>query len=420
MLGAVLTGLAADKMDALSGAMMQSAKTAVELAIGLLGPLCLWLGLTRIVERAGLLDQLARALQRPMKRLFPSIPKDHPALGAIIMNFSANVLGMDNAATAFGLRAMRALNTLDITPGVASNAMIMFLAINTAGIAAFPVNVVAARAAIDPATAGHIIAPTIVVSIVSMVVAILWVKLLERVRWFEPRGVVSAPVLTPAEVEEDKREPTPLAPSKRTWVAVLLASVAFIALLTFRLGSNMMAGTPILQVLRSASGWAFPLLAAAMLLYGAARGVKPYEAAVEGARQGIEVFVRILPYLVIVLVAVGMLRASLAMDYLTAFIAPIAGPLGFPSAVVPQALVRPLSGTAAMGVLVDILKTHGPNSPEGFISSVIYGSSETTFYVISVYFGAVSVRSLRHALVACLLSDISGMFIAVWVSRLFL
>ena len=199
----------------------------------------------------------------------------------------------------------------------------------------------------------------------------------------------------------------------------IVVAGALAGLLIYRIVINISGGALAMDVLRSASGWLFPLLAAAMLLYGYSRGVKTYEAAVDGARQGFDVAVRILPYLVIILVAVGMMRSSGAMDALTSLLAPVVEPLGMPVAVLPQALIRPLSGSAAMGVLVDVLKTYGPDSREGFTASVIYGSSETTFYVLSVYFGAVSVRSVRHALLACLLSDVSGMFIAAWIARLF-
>lgn len=422
VLGAVFTALVGGKMDGLTGAMLQSAKSAVELAIGLVGSLCLWLGLMRIVERAGLLAAIARGMEPILRRLFPSVPKDHPALGAIMMNFSANLLGMDNAATAFGLRAMRALNALNARPGVATNAMVMFMAVNTAGIQAFPINVVAARAALNPQTAGRVVVPTLLVTILSMGVAIAWTRVFERLRRFSFESAPVAPGASAPPAEEDGVAAVPLSEggSRRdVWLA-RAGGVALAGLLAYRIVADARAGAAAGDLVRAVAGWALPLLAAAMLLYGLSRGVRAYEAAVEGAKQGFEIAVRIIPFLVMILVAVGMMRASGAMDALTAALEPFLAPLGMPAAVLPQALIRPLSGSAAMGLLVDTLKAYGPDSIEGLTASVIYGSSETTFYVLTVYFGAVGVRSLRHALLACLLSDVSGMFIACWVARAFL
>ena len=416
---ALLGSGAGGSMNALSAAMLASAKAAVELALSLIGPLCLWLGLMRIVERAGLLAAIARVSQPLLRRLFPSVPPDHPAFGAIVMNFAANFLNMDNAATAFGLRAMRALKSLSRTPGVATNAMVLFLAINAAGISAFPVNVIAARAALKPDTAGDIMLPTLIVSFLSLLTAIGWAKLFER--FSKPPPETIAPEATGPIQEEPSviEAPPPPPPARDRWIAAALG-VALVALLVFRVVADVRGGLAIFSALRVAAGWVLPLLACAMVIYGYSRGVKVYEAAVEGARQGFEVFVSIVPFLVIILVAIGMIRASGVMDALTTLLTPVTEPLGMPAAVLPQALIRPLSGSAAMGVLVDTLKVYGPDSPEGFISSIIYGSSETTFYVLGVYFGAVGVRSLRHALAACLLADLSGMLIAVWVARLFL
>jgi spore maturation protein SpmB len=271
--------------------------------------------------------------------------------------------------------------------------MILFLAINTAGISAIPVNVVAARAAIDPSTAGDIVLPTIIVSCLTMITAVLWVHLLQRLPGFvrtRPDGVGES--VTDAVAVE----PAPPQPALRVRLGVAAVAASCAAAVSFAFGQEVTAqgwGTGI----RSVSGWLFAIFGAGMILYGAYRGVKVYEAAIDGAKEGFEVAIRIMPYLVIILVAVGMLRASSLMDALVSAVAPVTNVLGMPGAVLPQALVRPLSGSAAMGVLVDILQREGPSSPAGFVASVIYGSSETTFYVLSVYFGAVGVRSLGRA-----------------------
>ncbi len=412
------------RLDALTGAMLGGAKGAIDLALALAGSLCLWLGILRVGEKAGVMDALGRAMLPIMRRLFPQVPAGHPAFGAMLMNLAANVLGMDNAATAFGLKAMRALDTLNRVPGVATDAMILFLAINTAGISAVPVNVVAARAAIDPTTAGRIVLPTMIVSVITTLTALFWVRLFERIpryRKTRPDGDGVASLREMPDGSSDSEVPP--APALVPPSFAVRASVLALAL--FALSGVMFAWVTLARqdglgaALRSASGATFVIFAAGMLIYGASRGVKVYEAAVEGARDGFDVAVRIMPYLVIILVAVGLLRASGLMDAAISALAPVSDAIGVPGAVLPQALVRPMSGSAAMGVLVDTLQREGPNSQVGFISSVIYGSSETTFYVLSVYFGAVAVRSLRHALIACLMSDLTGMLIAVWIARVF-
>lgn len=421
--GSVCVAALTGHMDALSGAMMQGAKSAVELCLGLIGGLCLWLGLMRVVERAGLLERLSGAITPIMRRLFPSIPAGHPATGAMVMNLSANILGMDNAATAFGLRAMRALDSLNRVPGTATDAMALFLAINTAGISAVPVNVIAARATFDPQTAGLIVAPTITVTCLSMLAAIGWMKLLTALPLFRAREVTGGSSTGRAAAAEEaalEAPPTP-APLPATLRERLLGygAMVLVALsLVYRLALDVSA-SGVLVTLKAASGWLFALLAVAMVGYGVARGVRVYEAAVEGAQEGFSVAIKILPYLVIILAAVAMFRASTAMDALVGVLSPVTDALGMPAAVLPQALVRPLSGSAAMGLLVDVLKTHGPNSLEGYMASVIYGSSETTFYVVSVYFGAISVTKLRQALIGCLLADLTGIALAVAVARLF-
>lgn len=399
-------------MEALSTGMIQSAAGAVELALGLVGVMTLFLGLMKVAEAGGLLVIIARLIRPLMTRLFPEVPPEHPAMGAMILNMSANVLGLGNAATPFGIRAMQELDKLNTRPGTATNSMAMFLAINTAGVTLLPTGVIAIRAAAGSADPAAILPTTLFATICSTIAAICAVKLYQRFFPIGPLDPNAAPIdrpwvteEAPAALENDDGGSYP------AWVS-MLALGTLIALVPI----TVLYG-------RAISPWIVPTLMLGFLLFGMLRGVRIYEVFVEGAKDGFQVALRIIPYLVAILVAVGMFRASGAMDFLVRTIGAVTGPLGLPAEALPMALLRPLSGSGAYGVMASIINDPaiGPDSYVGLLVTTLQGSTETTFYVLAVYFGAVQVRRIRHTLAAALTADVVAVIAAVAIcSYLFL
>ena len=396
-------------IEALSAAMIESAKGAVDLAIGLVGVMTLFLGLMKIAEAGGLLKVISRLLRPLMTRLFPDVPADHPAMGAMILNLSANVLGLGNAATPFGIRAMQELDTLNPEKGTATDAMVLFLAINTSSVTLLPTGVIALRAAAGSADPAGILSTTLFATMGSTAVAIIAAKLYGRFsklkqikssRHPETDGIRETKIPSNAEADVTVAE---AAGSYPLWVSILALGflVAFIPL-------TVIYGKVI-------SPWVIPSLMMGFLLFGVIRGVRIYEAFVEGAKEGFQVAVKIIPYLVAILVAVGMFRASGALDVMVNFLGGFTGKIGLPAEALPMALLRPLSGSGAYGILASVINDPaiGPDSYVGYLVSTIQGSTETTFYVLAVYFGAVQVKRVRHALAAALTADAAGVAFAV-------
>lgn len=384
-------------MEALSTAMVESAAGAVELALGLVGVMTLFLGLMKVAENGGLLRIIARLIRPLMTRLFPEVPAGHPAMGAMILNLSANVLGLGNAATPFGIRAMQELNRLNPQPGTATDVMALFLAINTSSVTLLPTGVIALRAAAGSADPAGILPTTLFATACSTSAAIIAAKLFAKWRRRDPIPPGADGLAPEATHAEEPDPPYPL------WACIVtLAGVLALIPVTVAYG-------------RAISPWIMPGLMAGFLLFGLCRRVRVYEAFVEGAKEGFQVAVRIIPYLVAILAAVGMLRASGAMDALVAFLEPWTGRVGLPAVALPMALMRPLSGSGAYAILASIINDPavGPDSYAGYLVSTLQGSTETTFYVMAVYFGAVQVRRIRHALAAGLTADVVGIFAAV-------
>ena len=400
---------AAAPMDLLAAAMVDSAAASVTLALGLVGVMALFLGLMKVAEAGGLLVIIARAVRPLMQRLFPDVPADHPAMGAMILNMSANVLGLGNAATPFGIRAMQELDKLNPVKGTASNAMVLFLAINTSSVTLLPTGVIALRAAAGSQDAAGIVPTTLFATICSTIVAITMAKLLQR---YWPLGrPMGRPMETSGEAHTEPVEPvagTGLEGADRAypaWVSFsLLAAVVILIPLSVAYG-------------RQIAPWIIPGLMVGFLGFGVARRVPVYEVFVEGAKDGFEVALRIIPYLVAILVAVGMFRASGAMDLMIAPLSVVTAPVGLPAEALPMALLRPLSGSGAYGIVASLINDPaiGPDSYTGYLVSTLQGSTETTFYVLAVYFGAVQVRRIRHALAAGLCADAAGIVAAVAV-----
>lgn len=390
-------------MDALSKAVIDTAGSSVELALGLVGVMTFFLGLMKVAEAGGLLTVIAKLLRPVMTRLFPDVPADHPAMGAMIMNVSANVLGLGNAATPFGIRAMQELDKLNPVKGTATNAMALFLAINTSAVTLLPTGVVALRAAAGSQDPAGIVPATLFATLCSTTVAIVMAKLLARRMPMPAAQERGAEEVHRQERREEQETGEVVSGAYPGWVSALVM-VCFLGLIPL----TIVWGKQI-------APWIIPGLAVALLGYGFARRVRVYEAFVEGAKDGFQVAIRIIPYLVAILVAVGMFRVSGAMDLIITPLGALTGPLGLPADALPMALLRPLSGSGAYGILAAVLNdpTLGPDSYTGYLVSTIQGSTETTFYVLAVYFGAVGVRKVRHALAAALCADVAGVAGAV-------
>ena len=398
---------AASPMEVLTLAVVDSAGGAVTLAIGLVGMMALFLGLMKVAEAGGLLAIIARVVRPLMVRLFPEVPADHPAMGAMILNISANVLGLGNAATPFGIRAMQELDKLNADKGTATNAMALFLAINTSSVTLLPTGIIALRAAAGSDDPAAILPTTLFATVCSTAVAILAAKLYQRLSTAPaaPPGGAAAASATQSGTPGAALEPaaSEAYPAWVSWLALL--GVAAIVPLAILYG-------------RTISPWIVPALVVLLLGFGLLRGVRVYEVFVEGAKDGFQVALRIIPYLVAILVAVGMFRASGAMELLLGPLGAVTSAFGLPPEALSMALLRPLSGSGAYGLVAATLESAGPDSYTGYLVSTLQGSTETTFYVLAVYFGAVQVRRVRHALAAGLTADLAGVIAAVVICSL--
>ena len=406
-------------MEALSAAMISSAGGAVELAIGLVGVMTLFLGLMKVAEAGGLLVIIAKLIRPMMTRLFPDVPADHPAMGAMILNMSANALGLGNAATPFGIRAMQELDKLNTRPGTATNAMALFLAINTSGVTLLPTGVIAIRAAAGSADPAAILPTTLFATACSTIAAIVAAKLYQRFAPLGPADPAAAAIDRPWVREGGGADSgdasagsgggsggADLAAAGRGYP--LWASVLALAGIVALIPATIVWG-------RVVSPWILPGLMVGFLLFGALRRVAVYEVFVDGAKEGFQVALRIIPYLVAILVAVGMFRASGALDAMVGFLGGFTARFGLPAEALPMALLRPLSGSGAYGVMAAIIQdpATGPDSYVGYLVTTLQGSTETTFYVLAVYFGAIQVRRMRHALAAALTADVVAVIATV-------
>ncbi len=415
------------KMEAVSTASMNTAKSAVEYVIGLVGPMVFFLGLMRIAQDGGLLLAVARGLRPVMHRLFPDVPTEHPAMGAMIMNMASNMLGLGNAATPFGLKAMVELERINTRPGVATNAMALFLAINTSSITLFPLGVIAVRTSLGSTAPGSIFLPTLIATVCSTTIGVLSALLLSKLPRYRAENF---PAAAPEATQTDDRNaaettidygPT-VAPAPMSAMHKLIL-VSFTILVLLGLTREIIersATQSALEIMKAMSPhWLVPALIAALLLVGFAGRVRVYESMVEGGREGLQVAMKIVPFFVAILVAVGMFRASGAMEFLLAGLSPITSLIGVPVEALPVALLRPLSGGGSFALMSETMATYGPDSFIGVLVSTIQGSTETTFYVLALYFGAARVRHSRHTLPACLLADLAGFLGAVAACHLF-
>jgi len=367
------------------------AKTAFEIALGLTGMMCLWLGVLRLGEKGGAVDLLARAFGPLLRRLFPGIPAGHPAYGAMVMNLAANMLGLDNAATPLGIQAMRELQTLNPEPERATNEQILFLVLNTSGVTLIPATIFVFRAQLGAADPTDVFLPILIATFCSTLVGLLVTASVQRLPIADP--VVLA------------------------YLGGLTAVVAGLVVYFARLDRAAMES----QASVLANGLIF-LLIVAFLLLALWRRAPVYETFVDGAKEGFQVAVGIVPYLVAMLVAIGILRASgaldLALDAVRWGVTRLGSDARWVDAL-PTGLMRPLSGSGARGMMIETMKAHGADSFAGRLACIVQGSTETTFYTLAVYFGAVGVRRERHAVACGLAADVAGVGAAVLVGYLF-
>ena len=420
-LAAVFLAALSGQMQALTDAIVSSARGAVELAIGLVGLMAFFLGLMRVIEDAGALRHLARLVGPLLQRLFPGVPVHSPAMSAMIMNIAANMLGLANAATPFGIKAMEELDKLNGERGTATDAMVLFLAINTSALAVLPSGVVSMRASVGSADAAGIFFPTWFASGCATLVGVTAAVLLSRLpvyRRTRPAPAAEAGTAPTGEgARPDHDAPAALTPrpGRRR-----IAHVFWLALgvLLGRFVWQHRTDPPFEVFTAVTSAWMLPLVVTVLILYGWTRGVRVYDSLVAGARQGFDVAVRIIPYLVAILVVVGMFRASGGIDLLTAALSPFTVLIGLPAEALPMALLRPLTGSGAYAVMAETMTASGPDSLVGYLVSTFQGSTETTFYTLAVYYGAVGIRRTRHTVPACLLADTAGIFAAVFIVNL--
>jgi spore maturation protein SpmA len=438
VLGALLGGLQGRMREVVDGA-IGGAQTAVTLAIGLIGVMALWLGAMHLAEKAGLIRVLARMLQPILCRLFPEVPVDHPAMGSMVMNIAANMLGLTNAATPLGLRAMRDLETLNRVPGTASNAMCTFLAINTSSVQLIPITAVAVLAAAGAAEPSAIIGTAFLATLCSTIAGLSAVKTLERLPFYRLRTpaqpdsfATERPILPQATDTPSTPHGTistgPALPAlsnrSRLILALFFAAFAwfFLAMtIPGRFGLADLAledPTFAVRTVKALSLLAIPFLIALFPLYAALRHVQVYEEFVEGAKEGFQIGIRIIPFLVAMLVAIGMFRGGGGIDLLSEALGPMLERIQFPTELLPMALVRPLTGSGTLALFSDLAIIHGPDSLIARTAGTLFGSTETTFYVLALYFGSVGVRKTRHAVPAGLIADATGVIAAVVICRI--
>ncbi|MEN8191498.1 MAG: nucleoside recognition domain-containing protein [Bacteroidota bacterium] len=402
----ILEEIAFAKMKDVTNSALDYAGIAVNIAIGLIGIMALWLGVMRVAEDAGLIKIIARAVRPITKFLFPDVPSDHPAMGSMIMNIAANMLGLGNAATPFGLKAMEELDELNENKGTATNAMVTFLAVNTAGLTLIPVTAIAIRAASGSSNPAIIIGTAIFGAICATTVGITATKILEKF---------------PIKKGEFGNW---LHSYKRGFITLLSIATIVVILSLTGLLSKMFSLLSFINpeffrsIITMISILAIPGLIFLFIGYGALKKVKVYEIFVEGAKEGFDVAVRIIPYLVAMLVAIGIFRAGGGMEILITMLTPVTDFIGMPAEALPMAIMRPLSGSGSLGIMAEIISVHGPDSFIGILVSTFFGSTETTFYVLAVYFGSVNIRNSRHALAAGLMADVAGILGAVFIVKL--
>ncbi len=373
------------------GATFDMAKTGFEISLGLTGVMTLWMGLMKVGEEGGIVRLMSRAVGPLFSRLFPEIPKGHPANGSIMMNIAANILGLDNAATPLGLKAMTQLQELNHDKNTASNAMIMFLVLNASGLTIIPISIMVYRTQLGAADPSDVFIPILLATFFSTLVGITAVSVFQRINLFN-----------------------------KTILAYLGGFTLLVAAIIWYFSTISQEQV---TVISSVAGnlILFGIIVSFILL-GVVKKINVYESFIEGAKEGFNISIRIIPYLVAILVAVGVFRACGAMDFLVQGIGQGFAALGMNTDFVdalPTAFMKPLSGSGARGMMVDTMKTFGADSFAGRLSCIFQGAADTTFYIVAVYFGSVGIKKTRYAITAGLLADLAGVIAAIIVAYLF-
>ncbi len=380
-----------DVFPAMMDSTFSSSKTAFEISLGLTGVLSLWLGIMKIGEKGGLVNALARLLSPIFVKLFPDIPKGHPVTGSIFMNVAANMLGLDNAATPLGLKAMEQLQELNPKKDTATNPMIMFLVLNTSGLTLIPISIMVYRAQMGAAQPTDIFIPILLATFFSTLTGIIITSLYQRINLLN-----------------------------RTMLLTLGGACVLVSGIIW--GFGQLDSLMMNRVSTSVANILLMTIIVVFILAGMRKKVNVYDAFIEGAKEGFTTAVRIIPYLVAILVGIGVFRASGAMDMLISGIAYLVESCGLDGQFVgalPTALMKPLSGSGARGMMVDAMTTYGADSFIGRLSCIFQGSTDTTFYILAVYFGSVGIRYTRHAVACGLLADLAGVIAAIFICYLF-
>lgn len=368
-----------------------SSKQGFEISLGLTGVLSLWMGLMKVGERGGMIQLFSRAVYPVFSRLFPGIPKDHPASGSILMNISANMLGLDNAATPAGLQAMRELQELNKDKGKASDPMIMFIVLNASGLTLIPVSVMTIRAQMGASNPADVFVPILIATFFATLIGVLAVCLKQRIRIFDKvlMGTFAGAI---------------------TLIGALIWAFTSLGKETMQLASNLLASIILFGVIIS------------FILAAMRKKVNVYDSFIDGAKEGFSTAIRIIPYLIAILVAIAMFRTSGAMDFLLNGLKHLVSFAGMDTSWVdamPTAIMKPLSGSGARGMMVEAMTTYGPDSFVGRLAGIFQGSTDTTFYLVAVYYGAVSIKNSRYTVPFALLADLAGVISAILVGYLF-
>lgn len=368
-----------------------SAKTGFEISLGLTGVLTLWMGLMKIGEKGGMVKMLSRLIGPFFVRIFPDLPRGHPAYGSIIMNLAANMLGLDNAATPMGLKAMGEMQEVNKKKDTASNAQIMFLVLNTSGLTIIPVSVMVFRAQLGAANPADIFIPILLATFFSTIVGLVSVSIMQKIKLYD-----------------------------RVILAYLGGMTLFILGVIWYFSS--LPKEDITRISTFAANFILFAVIVSFILLGLLKKINVYETFIEGAKDGFKIAVRIIPFLVAILVAIGVFRASGAMDMLISGLKYLLDSAGIDSSftgALPTALMKPLSGAGARGMMVDAMSTHGADSFVGRVASTVQGATDTTFYIIAVYFGSVGIKNTRYAVTCGLIADIAGIVAAIFIAYLF-
>jgi spore maturation protein SpmA len=380
-----------DVFSAIMQSTFDMAKTSVEISIYLIGVMTLWLGIMKIGEKGGAINALSKLMNPFFSRIFPGIPKDHPAMGSILMNFSANMLGLDNAATPLGLKAMKELQEVNPHPSRASDSQIMFLVLNTSSLTLIPVSILAMRVACGAKMPTDVFIPIILATYFSTMTGLIFVAIKQRIKLFNKviLGYLSGiTILISAVIFYLSRLPQPMMESRTGFAGNFLL---FIVIIVF-------------------------------IVLGIRKKINLYESFIEGAKEGFGVAIKIIPYLVAMLVAIGVFRASGSLDFLVGGIGSVFTLLGTDTRFIdalPVAFMKPLSGSGARGLMVEVMNHLGPDSFAGRLSCIMQGSTETTFYTVAVYYGTVNIRNTRYTITGGLIADLAGVIASIFIAYLF-